>query len=175
MVCSKSEKSKPMFIHALIQGILALVISVFLASENSWHLVARATSEALNALGVRTDCVTPVSIEVRLMDGTLAVFQILIECSGIITVAVFSFISTFTVGLLRGSFLKKIFWFFLSVGVGFLWNINRLVLVLIIAYNFGLSAFSFSHYLLGPFIDFIWVVSMWSLGMSWLRGEGNLT
>ena len=103
---------------------------------------------------------------VRLMNGTLSCFNILLECSGLITVAIFSFISTLTIGLLKGSLLKKMVWFILSVTVGLFWNINRLVVVIIIAYRFGLSTFSFTHYFLGPFIDFVWVVSMWALGMS---------
>jgi exosortase/archaeosortase family protein len=71
-----------------------------------------------------------------------------------------------TIGLLKGSLLRKTVWFILSVAVGLSWNINRLVVVIIIAYRFGLSTFSFTHYFLGPFIDFVWVVSMWALGMS---------
>lgn len=169
------RRTKPLFKHALVQGVLALGIVLLFTSGHAWEVTARITVWILDAVGLRTVYFRPLfMIYVRLMDGTLAGFQILAECSGLLTVVIFSFISTFTIGLLRGSILSKSVCFLLSVGVGFLWNINRLVLVIIMAYNFGLSASFFIHYLLGPFIDFLWVVSMWSLGMSVLKGQENL-
>lgn len=157
--------------HGLIQGLLALTVTLFLASDYSRDLTGKTATWILNTAGVRTEYVSPpCSMYVRLIDGTIASFQVLTECSGLVTIAIFSLVSTFTVGLLRGSVLKKMAWFLLSMGFGLAWNINRLAFVIIIAYHFGLSAFSFTHYLLGPFTDFVWVVAMWSLGMSWLRG-----
>jgi hypothetical protein len=157
----ETARERPVFGHAIVQGILAFLITVFLTSPYAWDLTARATAAILNIVGVRTSYTTPLSpMYVRLMDGTLSGFNILLECSGLITVAIFSFISTLTIGLLKGSLLKKI-----------VWNINRLAVVIIIAYRFGLSIFSFTHYFVGPFIDFAWVVSMWALGMSLIQKE----
>ncbi len=167
-------REKPTFKHAVVLGLLALGVALFLASYHSWDLIGKTTTWALNVVGVRADYLSPLYlIYVKLMNGTVVGFQVLIECSGLVTVAVFSFIYTLTIGLLRGSILRKVSWLLLGVGVGFLWNINRLVLVIIIACNLGLSVFSFTHYLLGPFIDFLWVVTMWSLGMSRLKEVGN--
>lgn len=162
-----------MFGPALVLGILALATALLFASRYVWDFTGIATTWILNAAGMKTDYVSPIFlIYVRLMDGTLASFLVLTECSGLVTVAIFvSFIHIFTIGLLNVSVLKKITWFLLSLGVGLAWNINRLAFVIIIAYNFGLSVFSVAHYLLGPFIDFLWVVTMWSLGMSWVQGS----
>jgi len=163
----EATRERPVYGHAIVQGVLAFFITIFLASPYAWDLTARATTTILNIIGVRTSYTTPLSpMYVRLMDGTLSGFNILLECSGLITVAIFSFISSLTIGLLKGSLLKKMVWFILSVTVGLFWNVNRLVVVIIIACRFGLSTFSFTHYFLGPFIDFVWVVSMWALGMS---------
>ena len=168
----EAPRERPVYGHAIVQGILALFITIFLASPYAWDLTARATTAILSIVGVRTSYTTPLSpMYVRLMDGTLSGFNILLECSGLITVAIFSFMSSMTIGLLKGSLLEKTVWFILSVAVGFFWNINRLAVVIIIAYRFGLSAFSLSHYFVGPFIDFAWVVSMWSLGMSSIQKE----
>jgi len=170
MVHLPLEKERPMFRHAAIQGSLALIIAIFLASGYAWDITARATTVILNYIGIRTEYVSPLLLMyVRLLDGTIVGFQVLMECSGLITVAIFAAISTFTIGLLKGSILTKTIWFLLSIGTGLVWNLNRLVIVIAVAYNFGLTAFSFVHYLLAPFVDFIWVVSMWSLGMSWLK------
>jgi len=175
MAYPEPGKTKPMFRHAFIQGLLALVFALFLATGYAWDLIGKASAWILNGVGVRADYVSPLYLAyVQLLDGTLVGFQVLIQCSGLVTVAIFSFIFAFTIGLLRGSLSIKIVWFLLSVCVGFLWNINRLVFVIIIAYYFGLSAFSFAHYILGPFVDFLWVVMMWSLAMSQLRREGGL-
>ncbi|MFQ6095801.1 MAG: exosortase/archaeosortase family protein [Candidatus Bathyarchaeia archaeon] len=171
----ESTREKPAFTHALIHGALAVCTALFLTSHYAWDLTARAAAGILNLAHVKTVYISPLSpMQVKLMDGTLACFHVLLECSGLVTVAIFSFIFTFTIGLLKGSLLNKIVWFLLSIGIGVLWNINRLAFVIIVAYNFGLSTFSFTHYLVGPFIDFLWVVSMWSLGMSWTRREERL-
>ena len=175
MASLDSKREKPAFKHAAIQGVLALSTTLFLTSHYAWDLMARVTAGILNLAGVKTIYTSPLSpLRVKLMDGTLARFDILFEYSGLVTVAIFGFIFTFTIGLLKAPLLNKIGWFLISIGIGLLWNINRLALVIIIAYNFGLPTFSFTHYLLGPFIDFLWVVSMWSLGMSWMRKEERL-
>jgi len=169
-------KKKPRFKHALILVLLAVAFTLFLVSGYAWDLIGKTTTWILNSVGIRADYVSPLYlIYVKLIEGSLVGFQVLVECSGLVTVAIFSFIYTFTIGLLKGSILNKVLWFLLSIGVGFIWNINRLAFVIIITYNFGLSAFSSIHYLIGPFIDFLWVTTMWSLSMSRLKKEGNLT
>lgn len=168
----KAARETPAFGHAIMLGILASLVIFSLTSPYTWDLTARVATVILNFVGVWTSYAGSLSpLYVRLMDGTVSCFHILLECSGLITVAVFCCIFTLTIGLLKGSLLGKIAWFILSVSVGLLWNINRLAIVIIIAYRFGLSTFSFVHYFLGPFIDFVWVVSMWSLGMSLVRKE----
>lgn len=181
-----TRREKPVFRHALVMGSLAAAIIMCLSMKHSWDMVASASYYFLKYAGVdvsyypygmgpltlinmrsMTGDLAP--ILVRLPDGRVAQFYVLIECSGIITLGVFAVISTITVGLLRGSLPAKLGWLLLSMGVGFLWNINRVTLAMFTAYNFGLEAFSLVHYLLAPFVDFVWIVSMWALGMSLLR------
>ena len=172
MAYPEPRKTKPVFKHALVLGPLASAVALFLATGYAWDLIGKTTTWFLNAIGFSVYYLSPLRLaSVQLLDGTIAGFHVLIQCSGLVTVAIFSFIYIFTVGLLKGSLLNKITWFLLSISVGFLWNINRLTLVVIIAYNFGLSAFSFAHYILGPFVDFLWIIVMWSLSMSRLRVE----
>jgi len=165
-----AEKEKPVFRDALIMGLIAVAIGVFLILEYSWDMIASATYWILKSTGVDVTYTRPLMlISLSLRDGTLVGFQVLMECSGIVTVGVFAAISTFTVGLLKGSILRKIGWFLLSIGLGLMWNINRVILAIFMAYNFGISAFSLVHYLLAPSIDFIWIVSLWALGMSLIK------
>ncbi len=163
-------KDKPVFSHAAIQLSLALILAFFLASSQAWDLIARICIGMLSFVGIQTEYVNPLYlIYVRLLDGTIVGFEVLVECSGLITMLVYAFISTFTIGLLRGSLTVKLVWFILSIGVGFFWNIFRLASVISVAYYYGLSAFSFVHYILAPTIDFVWIVSLWAVGMSMLR------
>ncbi len=166
-------KEKPVFSHAAIQLSLALILAFFLASNQAWDLIARICIGMLSSVGIQTAYVNPLYlIYVRLLDGTIAGFEVLVECSGLITMLVYAFISSFTIGLLRGNLVVKLVWFVLSISIGFLWNVCRLASVISVAYYYGLSAFSFIHYILAPTIDFVWIVSLWAIGMSMLkRGE----
>jgi exosortase/archaeosortase family protein len=165
-------KEKPLFHHAAIQVSLAIIFALFLTSSQAWDLIARICTNVLNFAGIRTQCVSSSSlVYVRLLDGMVVGFKVLVECSGLITLLVFTFISCFTIGLLKGALTRKLIWFVLSVAVGFAWNINRLTLVIAVAYYCGLPAFSFIHYVLAPTIDFVWIVSLWAVGMSWLKRE----
>jgi exosortase/archaeosortase family protein len=168
------EKEKPALRHAIVLVSLALVIALFLASGYAWDLTAGTATTILNLAGIRTNYVGPQYLMyVKLLDGSVVAFQVLMECSGLITLLIFSFISSFTVGLLKGNLKTKLVWFMISAAVGFTWNLSRLAAVIAVAYNFGMTAFSFVHFVLAPTIDFVWVVSTWSVGMSWLKREGQ--
>ena len=165
-------KEKPNLVHGFVLGLVAVLFSVFLITGDAWNLTARAAKSILDLANVNTyyfDSVT--TIFLRLLDGSNVGFQILAECSGLISVAAFSIIFIFTVGLLRGSLLTKAFWFIVSICVGLIWNISRLALALGVAYQFGIVTFFVFHYILSPSVDFIWVVSMWALAMSRLRSK----
>jgi len=166
------EKEKPALRHAIVLVCLALIIALFLASGYAWDLTAKTATSVLDLAGIHSEYISPqFLIYVKLLDGSLVGFQVLMECSGLITLLIFSFVSAFTVGLLRGDLKTKLVWFLLSASVGFVWNLSRLAAVLAVAYNFGMTAFSFVHFVLAPTIDFVWVVSTWALGMSWLKRE----
>jgi exosortase/archaeosortase family protein len=168
-------KEKPFFRHALVIGLLASIFCGLLALGYTWDLTARAAKMILDQANIRTYYFAPsYLVYVRLLDGSVVGFQILIECSGLLTVAIFSFIYVFTIGLLRGSLKTKLTWFILSMCVGLLWNVNRLAFVIAIAYRFGLDAFFFVHYILSPSIDFIWIVSMWVQAMSRLGSKKKM-
>jgi exosortase/archaeosortase family protein len=166
------EKGKPMIHHAVIQVFLTSVIALFLASGYALEIMAKSATLILNSSGIHASYVSPLYfIYVRLVDGSVVGFQVPMECSGLITLLILGLVSALTIGLLKGALKRKLIWFLLSAFIGFIWNLGRLVVVIAIAYNFGMSAFSFVHYVLAPTIDFVWVVSTWALGMSWLKKE----
>ncbi len=165
-------KEKPMFLHAAVQLGFTLILAAFLASGYAWDIIARTAVSMLDAAGIRTAYVSKLFLMyVQLLDGNVVGFQVLLECSGLVTLLIFAFISSLTIGLLRGSLKIKVIWFLLSASVGFVWNLCRLAAVIAVAYSFGIQAFEFLHYVLAPTIDFVWIVSLWALGMSWLKKE----
>jgi len=167
-----SYKEKPQFLHAAIQLAFAFTLAAFLASGYAWDMIARVAVSLLEMTGIRTAYVGELFLMyVRLLDGSVVGFRVLLECSGLVTLLIFAFISSFTIGLLRGSLKIKIIWFLLSMCIGFLWNLFRLASVIAVAYNFGIPSFELMHYILAPTIDFVWIVSSWALGMSWLKRE----
>lgn len=149
---------------------------MFLITGYTWDLTARASKSLLDLANISTNYVGSMyMIFVRLLDGSTIGFKILVECSGLISVAIFSVLFVFTVGLLRGSLRAKVTWLILGIVVGLIWNIVRLAFVIGIAYRFGLDAFFLFHYILSPSIDFVWIVSMWALGMSRLKKTRMVT
>jgi exosortase/archaeosortase family protein len=172
MTYTTPGKEKPATIHAIIQIFLASIIALFLASGYAWDIMARSATSILGSSGIQATYVSPLYLMyVKLADGSVVGFQVLVECSGLITILIFSFISALTIGLLKGALKRKLVWFLLSTSIGFIWNLSRLTAVIAVAYFFGMDAFSFVHYVLAPTVDFVWVVSAWALGMSWLKGE----
>jgi len=169
---SHQEKEKPTFRHAIVLACLATIIAIFLASSYALDLIASTATTVLDLSGVHADYVNPQFLMyVRLLDGSMHGFQVLMECSGPITLLIFSFISALTIGLLKGDLKTKLVWFILSASMCFVWNLSRLAALIAIAYSFGISTFYVAHFVLALTVDFIWVVSTWALGLSWLKRE----
>ena len=163
-------KDKPHFLHACLLGILAIGFAMFLSSGLAWDLTAIASKTILDIANIDSSYSSSIfTVFISLLNGSNIGFMVLAECSGLVSVAIFSFIFVFTIGLLSGPLLTKITWFIVGICVGLLWNIGRLAFVMGVAYQFGLDAFFWFHYIVGPSIDFIWVVSVWTLAMSRLR------
>jgi len=67
---------------------------------------------------------------------------------------------------LDGSIWSKIAWLELGFIIGLAWSFIRLSMAVLVAYHFGAGAFAVTEFLTGPFTDFFWVLSVWSLGLS---------
>ncbi|MFQ5838654.1 MAG: hypothetical protein ACE5HJ_07710 [Thermoplasmata archaeon] len=160
---------KPNIGHALAQGGLAGAFALLLALPITWEITAQATHAILTLGGVPSLLVlapNDPTLYVKTADGSIAAFAILVECSGLITVAIFGLILAATMGLLQGPFWFKGLWTAVGTTVGLLWNVNRLVLSASAAHYVGMQAFEAIHFIFSPMVDFLWMVVVWSLGMS---------
>lgn len=160
---------RPKIGHAIAQGSLAGGFALLLAFPAAWMLMAQVTHAILGLGGVPALLVAAPNdptIYVKTAGGELAGFHILVECSGLITVALFGLILAATMGLLQGPLWFKAAWTGVGAGVGLFWNVNRLVLSASAAHYAGMGAFEAVHFLFSPVVDFLWMVVVWSLGMS---------
>ena len=163
---------KPSFHHAAVILLLTVILGLLAASSHVLRLTARISVELLDLMEIQAEYLSEESlIRVKLIDGAIVAFPVTIQCSGLITLLIFAVISAFTVGLLRGALITKLAWFISSISLGYAWKICQLALVMAIAHNFGLDGFTFARYVLAPSTDFAWIVSLWAVGMSWLRRE----
>jgi len=90
------------------------------------------------------------------------------QFSGVIILVLIGVIFALTVFPLPGSFLAKSFWLVLTLIFSMIWNTVRISLVAATFYYFGSLPFLLMHYLMGVYIDFIYIVMFYSLSVSYL-------
>lgn len=169
------RKEKPLFQHATVILLVALVAVLFAASDYAMDSTAEISTKVLGLGGIQAAYLREQSlVQVRLKGGPVVDFPVTIEIAGFTTLLVFSIISAFTIGLLRGALIRKITWFILANSLGYAWKIGQFVAVIAIAHEFGYNGFTFVRYILAPSTDFVWIVSLWALGMSLLKKEESL-
>jgi exosortase/archaeosortase family protein len=90
------------------------------------------------------------------------------SCSGVITLSLITLIYVPFLFTIKGPLRVKVLWLFITIGFSIVWNLLRMSLVTATLYYFGSSVFLLSHYLLGAFIDFIYLVVFYSLALAHL-------
>lgn len=87
-----------------------------------------------------------------------------------VSIMIFNLLSLLLTFPLKGPLWCKIILLGLGNIVGLAWNIVRLSLVVVTA---GVCAFEVVHSVIGPAIDFVWMIPVWSLGLSALASAGR--
>lgn len=90
------------------------------------------------------------------------------SCSGVISLCLISLIYVPLLFTIKGSLKIKFFWLFVAIGFSVVWNIIRMALVTATLYYFGSSVFLLFHYLIGAFIDFVYIITFYSLALAHL-------
>lgn len=103
---------------------------------------------------------------VRLIDGSNLSLALTWQRSGLLSMTIFGLLFVFLMFPLDGSIWSKIAWLELGFIIGLAWSFIRLSMAVLVAYHFGAGAFAVTEFLTGPFTDFFWVLSVWSLGLS---------
>ncbi len=88
--------------------------------------------------------------------------------SGLLSIMIFGLLFVFLAFPLEGALWCKVTWLLFGWFVGLAWNFVRWSLLLLATYHFGASAFDILDFLTGPVLDFLWIVPVWSIGLSML-------
>ena len=86
----------------------------------------------------------------------------------LVSIAIFNFLFIFLIFPLKGPLLRKVFLLLSGNIVGLAWYLVKSSFVAASAYYLEMEAFKAIYVVIGPIIDLIWIVSFWSLGLSFL-------
>jgi len=90
------------------------------------------------------------------------------SCSGVINLCLITLIYVPFLFTIKGPLWVKVFWLFIAIGFSIVWNLLRMSLVTGTLYYFGGIVFLLFHYILGAFIDFVYIVALYSLALAHL-------
>ena len=85
-----------------------------------------------------------------------------------VSIAVFNFLFIFLIFPLEGPLLRKVFLLISGNIVGLAWYLVQSSFGAASAPYLGVGAFKIIYVVMGPIIDLIWIVSVWSLSLSFL-------
>ena len=90
------------------------------------------------------------------------------SCSGAINLCLITLIFVPFLFTIKGPLKVKVFWLFTAIGFSIVWNLLRMSLVTGTLYYFGGIVFLLFHYMLGAFIDFVYIVAFYSFALAHL-------
>ena len=98
--------------------------------------------------------------------------------SALISIALFNFLFVFLLFPLEGSLFRKVCLLVAGNIVGLAWYLIQSLFRVASVFYLGVDAFKIITVVIGPIIDLVWIVSIWSLGLSVLasaqrRDEGG--
>ncbi len=169
-------RERPRLLHLLI-GITVSAFTNALLWLHVRQLLVDGVSQLLSIGQIsltRSISSEAPQLVVTLSDGSNFDLVFTWQRSGILSVTIFSLMFLFLMFPLKGSIWPKLVWLELGFIVGLTWSLIRLSTVALVAYHFGTGAFSIAEFLMGPFTDFMWMISLWSVGLSTLVStKGN--
>lgn len=93
------------------------------------------------------------------------IFAQLFEGSVLVALLVFNLLSVVLTFPLRGPLWCKIAWLMMGNLIGVAWNSVRFSLIAVTA-GIETETLTLFNFVLGPVTDFMWLVPVWSLGLS---------
>jgi len=100
------------------------------------------------------------------MDGLDLRLALTWQRVGLFSIIIFGLLFVFLAFPLEGSLWLKIAWLEFGSVVSLAWSLIRLSIAVLLAYHFGAGALALAEFITSPFVDFLWVIPVWSLGLS---------
>ena len=161
---------KPNLSHLLI-GLSVSAVFFFLFLQFLSPFLMNSVSQLLSTgqiIVIRTPSLEAPQLAITLADGSDFALVFTWQRSGLASIIILSLLFLFLMFPFRGSIWRKLAWLELGFIIGLTWSFIRLSTAALVAYHFGPGAFQVAEFLMGPFTDFLWIVSLWSVGLSTL-------
>jgi len=100
------------------------------------------------------------------MNGSDLNLVLTLQRSGLFSIIIFGLLFVFLGFPLEGPLWLKIVWLEIGSFVGLVWSFIRLSTLALVAYHLGAGAFALADFVTSPVVDFLWVIPVWSLGLS---------
>jgi len=107
----------------------------------------------------------------------LSHFQLvqILDISALVAISFFNLLFVFLLFPLEGTLLRKIVLLFAGNSVGLLWYLMQVSFEEVSIFFLSTDAFKIIILLAKPLIDFVWIVSIWSLSLSVLASAKRKT
>jgi len=162
------HREKPQFLHVIV-GAGVSVLSYYLLLLAFQPFLAEATAQLLSLGQIEVEKplgFEPPSLIMKLMNGSDLSLALTWQRSGLFSIIIFWLLFVFLVFPLEGKLRLKIAWLEFGGVVGLAWSFIRLSTAALLAYYFGADAFALAEFVTSPVVDFLWVIPVWSLGLS---------
>jgi hypothetical protein len=161
------HREKPKFSH-IIFGTGVAAFSYYLLLQSFGPFLADAMTQLLSLGQIIVEKIgfEPPSLVLRLIDGSDLHIALTWQRSGLFSIIVFGLFFVFLVFSLEGPIWLKIIWLEFGNLAGLSWSFIRLPTLTLLAYHFGVNAFAVADFVTSPVVDFLWVIPVWSLGLS---------
>lgn len=171
------HRIKPRLRHLLV-GLAFAGASYALLWSSFAGLLADTVVQILNAGGISaTKLLGPgvPTLAVGLLDGSTLNLVVTWNRSGLFSMTVFGLLMVFSLFPLEGPIWLKTLWMELGFITGLVWSLFRMSATVLIAYHFGLGTSTMIEFFMNPLVDFLWIVSIWSLALSRVSSYQNTT
>jgi len=162
------RREKPQFLHVIV-GTGVATVSYYLLLQSLRPSLAEATVKLLSLGQIaieKPQSFEQLSLVLRLMNGTDFNLALTWQRSGLFSIIIFGFLFVFLAFPLKGPLWLKILWLEFGGFVGLAWSFIRRSTAALVAYHFGANSFALVEFVASPLVDFLWVIPVWSLGLS---------
>jgi hypothetical protein len=150
-------------------GAGVAAFSYYLLLQSSQQFLAEATAKLLSLSGIGVEKLSgsesPLLV-LKLMNGSALNLALTWQRSGLLSIIIFGLLFVFLVFPLESPLWLKVAWLEFGSLAGLAWSFIRLSTMALIIYHFGANTEALVNFATSPVVDFVWVIPVWSLGLS---------